>query len=274
MKAHIEVIDLIKVFGKNPGRCIELLRQGVSKEEIMQTTGDVVGVNKVSFSVEKGKIFVVMGLSGSGKSTLLRCLNLLNMPTGGHIFVDGEDITQYNKNQLRLFRQKKMSMVFQYFGLLDHRTVLKNVEFGLEVSGVPQSERTERAGQALASVGLSEWAHKYPHELSGGMQQRVGLARALAVNPDILLMDEPFSALDPLIRRNMQQELLELQDSLHKTIVFITHSVNEAFHLGDTIAIMRDGKFEQIGTPREILSAPANEYVNQFIQDLDRTAFA
>jgi glycine betaine/proline transport system ATP-binding protein len=272
MKNHIKVVNLIKIFGKNPERCVGLLKQGLSKEGIMQTTGNVVGVNQVSFSVEKGKIFVIMGLSGSGKSTLLRCLNLINKPTSGQIFVDGEDITKYNKSQLRLFRQKKISMVFQYFGLLDHRTVLKNVEFGLEVSGVPQDQRTERARQALASVGLSEWADKFPDELSGGMQQRVGLARALAVNPDILLMDEPFSALDPLIRKNMQQELLQLQERLHKTIVFITHSVNEAFYLGDMIAIMRDGKIEQIGTPQDIMSAPANEYVEQFIQDLDLVA--
>ena len=212
-----------------------------------------------------------MGLSGSGKSTLIRCLNLLNKPTQGKILIDGEDIVEYDKQKLKEFRQKKVAMVFQHFGLLTHRTVLDNVVYGLEIRGISPEERYRIARENLAIVGLRGWEDHYPNELSGGMQQRVGLARALANNPDILLMDEPFSALDPLIKREMQQELLDLQARLKKTIVFITHDINEAFKLGDRVAIMKDGVIEQVGTPEEILATPKNEYIKKFVKDIDRS---
>ena len=213
---------------------------------------------------------VVMGLSGSGKSSLIKCINLLNKPTSGEIYVDGHNIINYSKNELRIYRQKKVSMVFQDFGLLSYRTVLENVEFGMEISGVNKTERKKKALQIIEMVGLKGWENHKPKLLSGGMQQRVGLARALANNPEILLMDEPFSALDPLIRRQMQEELLSLQEALNKTIIFITHDIDEAFLLGDRIAIMREGEIQQIGTPYEILENPKTEYVRTFIRDINR----
>lgn len=271
MKTKISVKNLTKVFGRDPLMIMERLHNGASKKEIQKETDHTVGINNVSFEVREGETFVIMGLSGSGKSTLIRCLNMLNNPTEGSIYIDGENIVKYNKEQLRALRQKKTAMVFQHFGLLTHRTVLGNAEYGLEVRGIPKKERQEVAKKALATVGLEGWEDKYPHELSGGMRQRVGLARALANDPDILLMDEPFSALDPLIRRDMQLELLDIQARLKKTIIFITHDVNEAFKLGDRVAVMRDGRVEQIGTPEDILGNPANEYITNFVQDVDKT---
>ena len=228
-------------------------------------------MNNVSLAVDEGELFVIMGLSGSGKSTLIRCLNLLTKPTSGQILVDDENIVEYNKKQLRGFRQKKVAMVFQNFGLFTHRTVLGNVEYGLEVRNIDKEKRRKIALEALENVGLKGWEDKMPTELSGGMQQRVGLARALANDPDILLMDEPFSALDPLIRRDMQIELLEMQAKLKKTIIFITHDINEAFKLGDRVAVMKDGKIVQQGTPEEILNNPSNEYIEDFVKTIDRT---
>jgi glycine betaine/proline transport system ATP-binding protein len=271
MSTKVKVEHVSKIFGRNPKTILKKMKnEGGTKEKIEKETGHTVGVHDVSFDVKEGEIFVIMGLSGSGKSTLIRCLNLLNVPTGGKIFVDNEEITAYSKNQLRNFRQEKIAMVFQHFGILTHRTVLSNVEYGLEIKGVPKSEREQTARTVLETVGLGGWEEKLPSQLSGGMQQRVGLARALATEPDILLMDEPFSALDPLIRREMQQELLDIQAKLKKTIVFITHDVNEAFKLGDRVAVMKDGKVVQIGTPEDILASPANDYIEDFVQDIDR----
>jgi glycine betaine/proline transport system ATP-binding protein len=269
--SEIIVENVTKVFGPRPESVLNLLREGATKEEVLKKTGHTVGVHDASFEVNRGETFVIMGLSGSGKSTLIRCLNLLNRPTKGRITVDGENIVEYGKKQLREFRQNKMAMVFQHFGIFTHRTVLANVEYGLEVKGVPKEERRRKAEEVLATVGLEGWEDKMPGELSGGMQQRVGLARALANDPDILLMDEPFSALDPLIRREMQLELLEIQSKLKKTIVFITHDVNEAFKLGDRVAVMKDGQVIQIGTPEEILNQPANDYIEEFVKDIDRS---
>ncbi len=271
MTTRIEVNNLYKIFGNRAKSIIDKLKKGKSKDEILKKTGHAVGVNDVSFKVNEGEIFVIMGLSGSGKSTLIRCLNLLHKPTAGDIFVDGDNIVKYNKQQLAEFRQSKMAMVFQHFGLFSHRTVLENVEYGLEVKNMPKEERRKIAEETLTTVGLDGWGNSMPHQLSGGMQQRVGLARALANNPDILLMDEPFSALDPLIRREMQLELLDLQSKLQKIIIFITHDVNEAFKLGDRVAVMKDGKIVQIGTPEDILNNPTNEYIEDFIKDIDRS---
>lgn len=269
--SEIVVENVTKIFGPRPESVLKLLEEGATKEEILRKTGHTVGVRDVSFEVRPGETFVIMGLSGSGKSTLIRCLNLLNRPTRGRITVDGENIVEFGKKQLRAFRQNKTAMVFQHFGIFTHRNVLGNVEYGLEVKGVPKEERRRKAQEVLAAVGLEGWEDKMPGELSGGMQQRVGLARALANDPDILLMDEPFSALDPLIRREMQLELLELQSKLKKTIVFITHDVNEAFKLGDRVAVMKDGEVIQIGTPEEILNRPANDYIEEFVRDIDRS---
>lgn len=271
MPEKIRVENLIKIFGSRPNSALKKLKNGYSKEQILKDTGHTVGVSDVSFSVNEGELFVIMGLSGSGKSTLIRCLNLLNRPTSGSIYVDGENIVKYNKRELRNFRQKKVAMVFQHFGLFTHRTILENVEYGLEVRNVSREERRSIANEVIASVGLEGWGDKMPYELSGGMQQRVGLARALANDPDILLMDEPFSALDPLIRREMQFELLDIQSRLKKTIVFITHDVNEAFKLGNRVAVMKDGKIVQIGTPEEILTSPSDEYIQDFVRDIDRS---
>jgi len=271
MAEKIRVENLTKIFGSRQSAVLKRLNSGQSKEQILKETGCTVGINNVSFSVQEGEIFVIMGLSGSGKSTLIRCLNLLNKPTAGNIYIDGKNIVNFNKNELREFRQNKIAMVFQHFGLFTHRTVLENVEYGLEIKKVPKEQRRKIALETLSSVGLDGWGDKMPHELSGGMQQRVGLARALANNPDILLMDEPFSALDPLIRREMQVELLDIQSRLKKTIVFITHDVNEAFKLGNRVAVMKDGRIVQIGTPEEILTSPSDEYIEDFVRDIDRT---
>ena len=271
MSEKIIVKNVVKIFGSKPKLALNKLKSGLSKEKILQQTGQTIGVNNVSFSVNEGEFFVIMGLSGSGKSTLVRCLNRLTTPTSGQIIIDKEDIVQYDKHQLREFRQKKVGMVFQNFGLFTHRTVLENVEYGLEIRKVDKEKRRNIALQALKSVGLKGWEEKMPNELSGGMQQRVGLARALANDPDILLMDEPFSALDPLIRREMQLELLEIQSKLKKTIIFITHDINEAFRLGDKIVVMKDGEIVQQGTPEEILNHPSDEYIEDFVKSIDRT---
>ncbi|MCS7464768.1 glycine betaine/L-proline ABC transporter ATP-binding protein [Paenibacillus doosanensis] len=267
--AIIEVKDLTKVFGPNPESAVELLSKGWSKEKIYKETKHTVGVNKVSFSIEPGEIFVIMGLSGSGKSTLVRLLNRLIEPTSGTVEVHGKDIVKMNHEQLRRVRREQISMVFQKFALFPHRTVLQNAEYGLEVQGVAKAEREPKAAEALELVGLKGWENSYPEQLSGGMQQRVGLARALANDPDILFMDEAFSALDPLIRKDMQDELLELQEKMKKTIVFITHDLDEALRIGDRIALMKDGAVVQIGTPEEIMINPANEYVERFVEDVD-----
>ncbi|WP_407270557.1 glycine betaine/L-proline ABC transporter ATP-binding protein [Radiobacillus sp. PE A8.2] len=271
MANKIKIDHVSKIFGSKPKSIIPMIQDGMSKEDILAETGHTVGVYNASMEIKEGEIFVIMGLSGSGKSTLIRCFNLLNKPTGGAIYVDDENIVEYNSSQLKKFRQDKIAMVFQHFGLFNHRTVLENVVYGLEIKNVPTEERQKIAQNNIEIVGLKGYEDKYPEELSGGMQQRVGLARALANDPDILLMDEPFSALDPLIRRDMQLELLDIQERLKKTIIFITHDVNEAFKLGDRVAVMKDGKVVQVGTPEEIIDAPANDYISEFIKDIDRS---
>lgn len=259
-----------KIFGPNPEGIRPLIDQGASRGEILAQTGHVVAVKDVSFDVRPGEIFVVMGLSGSGKSTLIRCLSRLVEPTAGEIIVNGQDVVGFNATQLRELRRHKMSMVFQRFGLFPHRSILDNVSYGLEVQGIDKAQRQEQANQVLEMVGLQGWEQHFPHELSGGMQQRVGLARALAVDPEILLCDEPFSALDPLIRREMQDELLRLQKRLNKTLVFITHDFLEAIKLGHHIAIMKDGEIVQRGRPEEIVAHPVNDYVREFTRDVPR----
>ncbi|MCC5788420.1 MAG: glycine betaine/L-proline ABC transporter ATP-binding protein [Opitutales bacterium] len=268
----IVVKNLYKIFGSRSKLARDLLEKGVSKKDIQEKTGAVVGVQNANFSIQNGEIFVIMGLSGSGKSTLQRLLNRLWEPTSGSILIDGKDITKLDKNSLRKVRREHFcGMVFQQFAILPHRTVLENVAFGLEIQGVAKEERFERAQKMIDVVGLSGNEQSYPTQLSGGMQQRVGLARALTVDADILLMDEAFSALDPLIRRDMQNELLELQQKMQKTIVFVTHDLDEALRLGDRIAIMKDGEIVQLGTAEEIIAKPANDYVKAFIQDIDRS---
>lgn len=267
--SSIKVNNLTKVYGKRPKQALKYLEEGKTKAEILELTGMTVGVNQATFEVKSGEIFVIMGLSGSGKSTLVRMLNRLVEPTSGEILLDGKDITKINKEELRNVRRKKMSMVFQNFALFPHRNILQNAEFGLEIQGMSKGERTEKAKKALELVGLKEYMHMYPNELSGGMQQRVGLARALANDPDILLMDEAFSALDPLIRKDMQDELMELHQTLNKTIIFITHDLNEALRIGDRIALMKDGNIVQIGSPEEILINPVDDYVKKFVEDVD-----
>lgn len=265
----INVKNVTKIFGKNQKKALQLLNEGKTKSEILQKTGATVGINQASFHVHSGEIFVIMGLSGSGKSTLVRTLNRLIEPTIGEISIDGEDITKMKKAELREVRRKKISMVFQKFALLPHRTVIENTEYGLEIQGMDKEERKQKALKALKLVDLIGYEHQYPDQLSGGMQQRVGLARALANNPDILLMDEAFSALDPLIRKDMQDELIEIQARMEKTIVFITHDLDEALRIGDRIALMKDGVIVQIGTPEEILMSPSNHYVERFVEDVD-----
>lgn len=265
----IEVKQLTKVFGHDPKRAIPLLNEGKSKEYIMKDLKLNVGVNKADFTIEEGEIFVIMGLSGSGKSTLVRLLNRLIEPTAGQVLFKGTNVLKMNEKQLRQFRRKNIGMVFQKFALFPHRTVLENVQYGLEVQGIEKKKRNELAMDALKLVGLENWANSRPDQLSGGMQQRVGIARGLANDPDILLMDEAFSALDPLIRKEMQSELLEMQASMKKTIVFITHDLDEALRIGDRIALMKDGAIVQIGTPEEILINPANKYVERFVEDVD-----
>lgn len=269
-KPKIVCNDIWKVFGANPERTLRDLDRSKSRAQIQEETGHVVAVKDVSFKVQEGETFVVMGLSGSGKSTLVRCLSRLIDPTEGQVLIDGEDITRVSSNQLIDLRRNKMAMVFQHFGLFPHRRVIDNVAYGLEVRGEGREARYAKAMEVIDLVGLSGWEQNYPRELSGGMQQRVGLARAMAVDPEILLFDEPFSALDPLIRREMQDELLRLQAQLKKTMVFITHDFLEAIKMGDHIMIMKDGAISQIGTPEEIVANPVDKYVRDFTEDVPR----
>lgn len=271
MPTKLQVENLTKIFGEKEEEALELTKQGESKNDILAKTGATVGVHKANFEVKEGEIFVIMGLSGSGKSTLVRMLNRLIEPTDGTVKIDGEDIITMDDGNLRNVRRKKISMVFQNFGLFPDRTILKNTEYGLEVQGIDKKVRREKAEQALENAGLLPYKNQYPDQLSGGMQQRVGLARALANDPEIILMDEAFSALDPLIRRDMQDELLELQKTQKRTIIFITHDLNESLRLGDRIAIMKDGKVVQIDTGEEILMNPADDYVKRFVEDIDRS---
>jgi glycine betaine/proline transport system ATP-binding protein len=268
--ALIEVENVTKIFGPSPTQALARYREGLTKEELLAETGHTLGLADVSLSVEKGEIFVVMGLSGSGKSTLIRHFNRLIEPTAGRILVEGEDVLKMSHRQLQEFRRTKASMVFQRFGLMPHRTVLENVAYGLTVRGLSKAERRERAMRWVEAVGLQGFENQYPSQLSGGMQQRVGLARALATDAEILLMDEAFSALDPLIRSQMQDQLIELQAKLNKTVVFITHDLDEALRIGDHIAILKDGMLSQVGTPPEILLNPADDYVAEFVKDVNR----
>ncbi len=270
-KVKVEVKNLFKIFGPNPKQAMKLLKQGLEKAEIFEKTETTIGVQDASFEIYEGEIFVIMGLSGSGKSTMVRMINRLIEPTSGQVFIDGEELTSMNSDRLVKVRRKKMSMVFQSFALMPHMTVLQNAAFGLEMDGVDKNVREERALKALEQVGLEAWADSYPNELSGGMQQRVGLARGLAVDPDVLLMDEAFSALDPLIRTEMQDELLKLQAKAKRTIVFISHDLDEAMRIGDRIAIMEGGRVVQVGTPEEILQNPADDYVRAFFRGVDPT---
>ena len=269
--SKLEVKHLTKIFGRKTHQALNMITENKSKKEILVKTGATVGVYDANFQVNEGEIFVVMGLSGSGKSTLIRLLNRLIEPTDGQIFIDGQDIAKLDKEGLREVRRHKINMVFQSFGLFPHRTILENVEYGLEIKGIAKEEREKRAKKALDNAGLLDFADQYPEQLSGGMQQRVGLARALANDPEILLMDEAFSALDPLIRREMQDELLDLQAREKRTIIFITHDLNEALRIGDRIALMKDGQIMQIGTGEEILTNLANQFVREFVEDVDRT---
>ena len=263
----VEVKGLWKAFGREPKRALQSKNRHLSKDDMQAKTGLILALRDISFNVKKGELFVLMGLSGSGKSTLIRTFLRLIDPTAGHIIVDGKDVTAMKKEELQDFRRHKVSMVFQHYGLFPHYTVLRNAAYGLKARGDKKEERQEMARKALETVGLAGWEDYYPHSLSGGMQQRVGLARALATEPDLLLMDEPFSGLDPLIRRQMQDELVELQDKLHKTIIFVTHDLHEALKLGDRIAIMRNGQIIQTGSPEEVVTSPADDYVREFVQD-------
>ena len=267
----IEVRNVWKVFGQGPpDAAIAQAKSGASRQDIISQLDQTVAVRDVSFSVARGETFVVMGLSGSGKSTLIRCLSRLIEPTSGEVLLNGEDLLAMSEDELREVRRGKISMVFQHFGLFPHRRVIDNIAYGLEVQKVDKATRLARATEVLHVVGLDGWADRYPQQLSGGMQQRVGLARALAVDPEILLFDEPFSALDPLIRKEMQDELIRLQKTMQRTIIFITHDFAEALRLGDRIAIMKDGSFDQVGTPEEIVSNPATPYVREFVNDVPR----
>lgn len=268
---QLEVHNLTKIFGRKRKAALNLVKQQVSKTEILKKTGATVGVYDANFKVKAGEIFVIMGLSGSGKSTLIRMLNRLINPTSGQIYIDGKDVAKMNEEELRQVRREKINMVFQNFGLFPHKTILENTEYGLEVRGVAKEKRRQLAEAALGSANLLAFKDQYPNQLSGGMQQRVGLARALANDPDILLMDEAFSALDPLIRRDMQDELLNLQEEKQRTIIFITHDLNEALRIGDRIAIMNDGQILQIGTGEEILTNPQNDFIKEFVEDVDRS---
>ncbi|AIS57645.1 glycine betaine/L-proline ABC transporter ATP-binding protein [Vibrio coralliilyticus] len=269
-KPLIEISGLYKVFGRKPQSVMERVKAGESKDKVLADTGHTVGLKDINLQINKGEIFVIMGLSGSGKSTLIRHFNRLIDPTEGQILVEGTDVMKLNQKELEEFRRHKMSMVFQRFGLLPHRTVVENVSYGLEVQGIEKSQRRAKAEQWLDTVGLKGYENQYPAQLSGGQQQRVGLARALCTDAEILLMDEAFSALDPLIRSEMQDQLIELQEKLHKTIVFITHDLDEALRLGDRIAILKDGLLVQQGTPDEILLHPADDYVEAFVKDVNR----
>ena len=269
--SKIEVSHIYKIFGPHPERWLKAAQEGMSKEDLLARSGHTLGLRDISLTIDEGSIYVIMGLSGSGKSTLIRHFNRLIEPTSGEIRVDGQNVVELGRRDLAHFRQQKMSMVFQRFGLFPHRTVLDNAAYGLAVQKVPRAQREEKARYWLDQVGLSGFEHQYPHQLSGGMQQRVGLARALATDAEILLMDEAFSALDPLIRREMQDHLLKLQARLNKTIVFITHDLDEALRLGNRIAILKDGELIQEGEPEDILLAPATEYVQSFLQDVNRS---
>ena len=262
--------NIWKLFGSDEKRVMKDLDSSLSIKEVQEKTGHVVAVKNVSFSIEEGETFVVMGLSGSGKSTLVRCISRLIEPTSGTVKMDDEDVTKMSNKQLLDLRRNKMSMVFQHFGLFPHRTVIENIAYGLEVRGNKKIERIEKSMEVLKMVGLDGWQNNYPRELSGGMQQRVGLARALAVDPEILIFDEPFSALDPLIRREMQDELLKIQEKLKKTMVFITHDFLEAIKMADHIAIMKDGEVSQVGTPEEIVANPKDQYVKDFCEDVPK----
>ena len=266
----IEIKDLSILFGPEKAKAKKMIKQGKSKQEILKETGCTIAVRNANLEIEEGEMFVIMGLSGSGKSTLVRCINRLNEPSMGEIWLSGRNITSLSDKELLQIRRKEMAMVFQHFGLLPHRTVLSNIAFGLELQGVPKEEREKKAYESIAVVGLKGYENQRVDELSGGMQQRVGLARALANDPEVLLMDEAFFALDPLIREQMQDELLDLQEKMKRTIVFITHDLDEAIKLGDRIAIMKDGEVVQVGTPEEILTDPANDYVTRFTESVDR----
>ena len=267
----IEIKDLSILFGPEKAKAKKMIKQGKSKQEILKETGCTIAVRNANLEIKEGEMFVIMGLSGSGKSTLVRCINRLNEPSMGEIWLSGRNITSLSDKELLQIRRKEMAMVFQHFGLLPHRTVLSNIAFGLELQGVPKEEREKKAYESIAVVGLKGYENQRVDELSGGMQQRVGLARALANNPEVLLMDEAFSALDPLIREQMQDELLDLQEKMKRTIVFITHDLDEAIKLGDRIAIMKDGEVVQVGTSEEILTEPANDYVARFVENVDRS---
>lgn len=268
--ACLEIRGLWKVFGSRPDQAIELAETGRTREEILAETGCTVAVRDVSFTVARGETFVVMGLSGSGKSTLIRCVSRLTDVTRGQVMLDDEDLTKLPEDQLREVRRRKLSMVFQHFGLFPHRRVIDNAAYGLEIQGMKRAERHAKAFEVLETVGLKGWEHHFPQQLSGGMQQRVGLARALCVGPEVLFFDEPFSALDPLIRRDMQDELIRLQGEMQGTLVFITHDFAEAIKLGDRIAIMKDGLFDQIGTAAELITRPATSYVEEFTKDIPK----
>ena len=272
MKNNQKIVcsNVWKLFGPNEKNVLSNLNESLSRHEVQEKTGHVVAVKDVSFSVQKGETFVVMGLSGSGKSTLVRCLSRLIEPTAGKVSIDGQDVTAMSNRDLTELRRNRMSMVFQHFGLFPHRRVIENIGYGLEIRGVKKKERLEKSMETLKLVGLDGWDQHYPRELSGGMQQRVGLARALAVDPEILIFDEPFSALDPLIRREMQDELLSIQKLVQKTMVFITHDFSEAIKMGDHIAIMKDGEISQVGTPEEIVANPIDQYVKDFTEDVPK----
>ena len=266
----IEIRNVYKIFGNNPSEVLPIVRNGATKEEVLEKTGHTVGLDNVTLSIQEGETFVCMGLSGSGKSTLIRHLNRLIDPTDGDIIVDGTNIMELDEQQLIDFRKHELSMVFQRFGLFPHKTVIQNISYGLEIQGKTLEDRNEIAMIQIEAVGLQGFENQYPSQLSGGMQQRVGLARALATNPQILLMDEAFSALDPLIRSDMQQQLIELQTKLKKTIVFITHDLDESLRLGDHIGILNGGRLVQVGTPEEIIMNPADDYVKAFVKDVNR----
>ncbi len=264
----VEIKSLYKVFGKNPKSVLKAVKQGISKQALLEQTGHTIGLFDINLTINRGEVFVIMGLSGSGKSTLIRHFNRMIDPTVGEIIIDGQNIIQLKQSQLEAFRRHKIAMVFQNFGLMPHLNILDNVAYGLKINGVNKTERYDHAKRWINIVGLEGYDLQFPMQLSGGQKQRVGLARALAVDTDILLMDEPFSALDPLIRREMQAQLIELQSNLHKTIIFITHDLDEALKMGDRIAILKDGKIIQLDTPEEILKNPADDYVADFVRDV------
>ena len=268
--SKIEINNVYKIFGCNPKSVLPQVKEGATKDEILENTGHTVGLDNVSLKIEEGETFVCMGLSGSGKSTLIRHLNRLIDPTDGEILIEGTNVMNLNKEQLIEFRRHKMSMVFQRFGLFPHKTVIQNVGYGLEMQGKAEEERNKISMEKINAVGLNGFENQYPAQLSGGMQQRVGLARALATDTDIMLMDEAFSALDPLIRSDMQKQLIDLQSELKKTIVFITHDLDESLRLGDHIGILNAGKLVQVGTPEEIIMSPADDYVKAFVKDVNR----